>query len=185
MDNEQKNPVPGGQVTGDDKADLASIIREAIKETVGDQKDAKTEAKQPEPLTLKIGGEDRQFQSLEELQAAINSTLETYQAAYRELAGSVKKPPEPSPQQGQKAFDRDTFIAKMNENPVDGLRYALSYAIFDGEVDNPAVAIKAGVQKAFNLEQQLAAYQFRQQHPEIAEMDEILSELKPLIGEVA
>lgn len=127
-----------------------------------------------QPIKINIGGQEREFQSVEELNAALNATFQQYNTALaqaqqktseglpgKEVTGR-EKPEEPK-------VDLKEFIQKLERNPIEAFDY-IDQARFGV---NPRellyeMAEKIQTQNQALLEQQMSmsAYQFRESHPE-------------------
>jgi hypothetical protein len=152
-------------------ADTRSVEQQIIDAAAAQ---AGTQAAQPEAtVTLKIGGQDRAFKTVEELQAAL-SEYEAIQARQREelLAQAAQRPGQQvTAQQMNEApkVDLNEFIAKMQKNPAEAM--ALVEKARYG-VDNLPAALNAMALKQQQLEAQMAVREFNMQHPEFLGTDQ-------------
>lgn len=164
--------VPNNAVTGNEDAEFQNFLRQAIQEEIqkshqpagaDNQNFQPQQAVTPQPIALDINGQRLQFANPEELSRSIQGMVNEFN---QRLSA---QPQAPAPQNNQVSgqdepqFDLNRFVEKMTTNPVDAFNYVDEYR-FKGQ--NPyEKAIKAA-DDVETIKKSLAAYQFRDAHPE-------------------
>lgn len=139
------------------------------------------EPAKPSEFKLNIGGQERTFASQEDVSQYVNDMLEAQRRAAAEAiqnlpgqrvtAGQQTTEPVPIP-------DLDEFAKRLKENPAEAFNYVDKFRY---GVDNPAQILREIWQKQQVQEQTLAAYQFRDDHPEFVRTPENAQTLMQLV----
>lgn len=118
-----------------------------------------------EGFKMNVGGQEYNFKSVEEMQNFVNSTLQTAQQVVtqaqqlpgtRMTAEDALKRDIPKP-------DLKEFARRLDENPADAFNYIDKFRF---GVENVPALIQSMAQQQMAMAQTMAAYQFRDQHPE-------------------
>lgn len=155
---------------------LAKLIQDEVDQT---KKTETQETGSPGPIKVRVGNNVYTFNNPDELSAAINQTIETYNAHIAELQkaaataaeqakqgaetkgpGSYVAEDEPPP------FSKEKYVELLRNDPVAAQDYLDSYRLFGGYIEKPSVVIGNILAKVAQQERILAAYQFREAHPE-------------------
>ncbi len=162
---------------------IRNAVQEILSET-GDNKNKPAETP-AEALTLNIGGQLYKFDSVEARDKALTETF----TKFREELTKVAAPP---PSQGSEvtgkeseAFDQNTYIDLMSKNALDAQKYALNHALFDGKAQDAVAELRQNLAEVNNTRQALAAYQFKDLHPEVSftpENTQVLDGLRKQLG---
>lgn len=118
----------------------------------------------PQPIKMKIGDQDIEFKDLNDVQEKFNETIKLAQAYIRDTASpSTKAGPQATVKgDDSEGFNFDKFSALMGDQKVEeGFQYVLDH--------NPAFKEIRQTAQAANAK--LAAYEFRDSHPELARLD--------------
>lgn len=174
------NQVQGAQVTGDQSADpFEALVREEIakqlaaRQETGQKSDGKDgQSSQPAgPININLGGQTYTFQNVEQLNAALNQMVDAYQQELAKLqeAGRVsgRVAGEQVTGDAPPPFDMKKYAELMAQNPIEAQDYLDSYRFFGGTVSKPSEYIRERLAAADRAEKVLAAYQFRNLHPEL------------------
>jgi hypothetical protein len=119
-----------------------------------------------QPIVIKLkDGTEHTYTSQEELNNALNNTFDAFHNKINELSRGGVPDAAPAPTD-KPQFDGEKFVGLMNEDPTKAFDYVDSFRYFDGEVENPSDAIKDMMTRQASTERVLAAYQFKDAHPE-------------------
>lgn len=127
------------------------------------------------PIRVNIGGQEYVFNSQEELSTALTRTLEAYNAKMAELAKAAEQAKQAAPQESRgsyveedrpKPFSQERYIELLRTDPIQAQEYLDSYRYFNGEVEKPSQLITAALARVAQQDRIIAAYQFRDNHPE-------------------
>lgn len=133
-----------------------------------------------EGFKMNVGGQEYNFKSTEEMQNFVNSTLQTaqQQIAYatqnpgtRVTADDMARREIPKP-------DLKEFAKKLDENPADAFNYIDKFRF---GTENVAGVLNTLVQQQLAQGQMLAAYQFREMHPEYQRTPENVDALQKVM----
>lgn len=162
-------PVPN--TSGNDKEDIQALIQTALKEHLASQNQGNDprqllqEPPTPQPIKMNINGVEKEFRNTEELQAAIQQTVDWYNS---QLHGNQQRPaPQEVPQTKEDGFSKEKFAKLIEDDVLEGIRYANRYALFDGKVEDPGKILQATVAQNAQIQTELAAYKFRDSNPEM------------------
>lgn len=129
------------------------------------EKDGKTIVA-PQKFSVNIDGAKYEFDTQEQLDAALTQLTRTFRSQLEEKS----KPVEPksgayvSGKETEPEFVQDKYITMMHDSIPEAQKYALDH-IFG--IPNAVEHIKASLQKSAALESTVAVYQFRERHPEV------------------
>lgn len=158
----------GQHVSGDE---FDNLLRTVVQEEVAKvgQPQGQAQQTQPEPLKLTIGGQEYTFENQAALSAALNQTFAGYSQQMAQLQSQIQE----TQTQGQHVqsddepkFDMKQYIEMMEKDPIKAANYVDSHRYFNGRVENPAEVIRNGLLEAQELKRVVAAYQFKDAHPE-------------------
>jgi hypothetical protein len=112
----------------------------------------------PQPIQLSVDGQQYQFASQAELEQTLPNTFQQVRSKINDLEGAA-----PTQEQPQQTFDNKLFMEKMGTDPVAAMDYMDSFRKTekDAEIENLQ-------QRVQQQDYTMAAYQFKEQHPEFA-----------------
>ena len=113
-------------------------------------------------VTLMVDGQPYTFQNAEEASAAVQETLNQQRAANQAQPAATPDTPKPD---DKPAFDQNQYVSLMGSDPVGAANYIDQFR--DNAVEGDMQALKDKVQ---TTDRMLAAYQFKDSHPEFAFM---------------
>lgn len=165
------SPTPGQQVTGNEADEFQAFVRQAIQEEIakGTQPGTQVQATPtPQPISVNLNGQTFQFQNQEELNRALTNTFSAYNTELANLRNSqvADRGAEVTGTEEAPKFSMDTFVQKMQANPVEAFDYVdqIRYGF-----DNPVEAVKSAItarSELADLQRVMAVYQFKDAHPE-------------------
>lgn len=163
----------GTEITGNDAQDLEVLVRKAVEEAYA--KTNKPEsiindpAHKPEPIKVKIFGDEVSFDNPEAMAKAVETAiLRTRESTLAEAAAArgQEQQQQQVPGTTKNSFDKDKFAELIADDTLKGLNYALSHLMFNGQVEDAAGAIRSRFNDLDTQKQVLAAYQFREMFPQ-------------------
>ena len=132
-------------------------------------KPGQAEQVKPEPLKINVGGQEYNFENQEKLSQALNQMVQGYSNQMAQLQAQLEAVPQPGQQvQGEDTpqFDMKQYVQMMEKDPLKAAEYVDSHRYFNGKVENPSTVIRESLIKSAELERVVAAYQFKDAHPE-------------------
>lgn len=157
-----------------DTSDVNNYVRELVRQNAVDlgivpqNQNNQQVAPQQGPgqgINVNIGGQSYQFANEAELSRALEQTFGGYQSKIEELQGSNQEIPQQQ-QQPEEGFDKQRYAELMGTDPIEAQNYLDSHRLFNGNIQNPHEVLKDLVIKVDQQDAVLAAYQFRDSHPE-------------------
>lgn len=119
-----------------------------------------------EGFKMNVGGQEYNFKSVEEMQNFVASTIQTAQQTVAQvqaaLPGSRMTADDAAKREVPKP-DLKEFARRLDENPADAFNYIDKFRF---GTENVPQLIQSMAQQQMAMSQTLAAYQFRDQHPE-------------------
>lgn len=156
----------GTHLTGEEDQSIDELVRRKIAEQQQKQQQAGADG----PIEIDLFGKKYKFENQAQLSAAINNLVTAYQQelqakreaeAREQVAGQHLEADEPPP------FDPKTFADLMIRDPIKAMDYLDSYRFFGGREERPAEVIRQHLGQLQSLQATLAAYQFKEAHPEV------------------
>lgn len=151
----------------DPSEDFEKFVREEAQKALAEQlkgtnPNPPTTPSAPEPLKVKIAGQEFTFKDTDELSSAMEKTL---MQARQELEAARTPKPEPVGVKGDDAPDwsTDSFIEKFTKDPRQALEYALQDML---GVEKPIDFLKEKAAETEMIKRTISAEQFKQKHPE-------------------
>lgn len=147
-------------------------LNELVRQELEKQNQNKEGAEKP--LKLNIGQQEYTFKDTSELSTQLTAVLGNYQqqlaAMQQQLQngqpGSYVTDDETPAQTPAPKLDMKKYIEYLENDPVKAAEYVDSYRYFDGRVENPSEIIRERLARSAENERILAAYQFKDSHPE-------------------
>jgi hypothetical protein len=134
-------------------------VAAAVQPIVQQQVPAQQQPAPQGPLQLSVAGQQYQFQNQADLEATLANTFQQFQAKIAELEGGQGAPAPQGDQASQ--FDQKKFMDTMSTDPIAALEYADKFR--KNEQQEQFNALQERVQ---SQDYALAAYQFKEEHPE-------------------
>lgn len=157
----------------DPNVDVEKYIQETISSELAKSQAALTNQQvTPEPLSIKIGQQEFKYNTPQELEASVNQFVGAAASELAKLQTQVQTQQQTNVQgslvSGDEApsWSDEAFIKKMQESPKEGMLYALNQLLLDGKSDNAAEDIKSQLRDVELTKRSIAAYQFKEAHPE-------------------
>lgn len=178
------------QLTGVERTDVDTRLLEDIKQLVSGGAQPGAQPAAPGPLKLKLPNAEGNlveytFENVEQLNAGLIQTLNNFKSTLAEVSAQAAAAPppvaEPDPAKG---FSKEKFLEIAGEDPRAGINYILSHGAFDGKTDDAFGQIKRQAEDLAAIKQQLAVFQFREQHPEVGgpQHAQLLDKIREEIG---
>jgi hypothetical protein len=140
--------------------EVAGAIQQNQGPVLNPTRPAQTPHQQPEPIRLTVEGQQYEFANQADLEATLSSTFQQFRGKIEELSQDKA---EPQQQQQTEQFDQKQFMDTMAKDPVAAMDYLDKFRNAESE------------QKVDQLQQQvaqqnytLAAYEFKERHPEFS-----------------
>lgn len=174
---------------------IAQTAQEEVRKVL--QKDhpelfAKDES-EPDPLVLNINGNELKFKDKAQLEAALSQTFQTFnkEIADRDArigsAGQHREGSAVTGKESDSGFSQEEYIALMGKDILKANDYLLNHQIFGGRVVGSAsVALRQKLGEIEKTNATLAAYQFKESHPEFpmnAEATNIIEGIRRELGQ--
>ena len=149
-----------------------------INEVSSDQSTTQASGQQAQPgaqgpLRVNVSGQEYVFNSPEELSAALSQTIEAYNRRIADLqAAAQSQKDQATTEKGSYAtgdeprFSQERYIELLRKDPIEAQEYLDSFRFFGGRVERPSELITAALSRIAAQDRVLAAYQFRDAHPE-------------------
>jgi hypothetical protein len=162
-------------------ADLVAAEVQKQLKTLGIVDD--TEQKKVEPLKINLAGQDYSFNSVEEMQAALNTALSSVAENQAVLLQQLKDANESQQEKTPNApkLDQEKFLEMLTKDPIAAMEYVDEFRYGPTKV-NPA--IQQELQRVQQLEAQLTAYRFINSHPEFENTDANAATLRQIAGKL-
>jgi len=187
------NGLAAQQLTGNDAIDRDRALLEEIR-TLTSNRD-KAEGGQPnpvgpQPIKLKLPNAEGQltdytFENADQLNAALAQTFNNFRQILSESQQPVNpEKPSDNPAERKSGVDLDRFREIATEDPSAGINYLLSQAAFGGSTADAFSTLRQTVDDLRQIKEQLAVFQFREQHPEIGgtEHAQLLDGIRERLG---
>lgn len=157
--------------------DFEQYLRETVQNVIKETQQAQPGAQQTvqaTPLELNIGGQTFNYKDKAELEAALNTFVQKTSQTVAELqqkASTVPQNVDPNAERfvtgdDEPQWDDSQFVKLMTDSPKSGFEYAFNQLFFGGASENPVEDIKRTFQDMEATKRTIAAYQFKENHPE-------------------
>lgn len=154
-------------------ADFNEFVRSVVAEEIQKKNPGQVTQNQSEPLEINVAGQKLAFKDRAELEQALNTFVsqqatntQQLQQQLNELQGA--KPNNQNFVSGTDApsWSDEAFIEKMTKAPKEAMEYAFNQLLFDGKSQDPVNDIKRSFEEMELTKRSIAAYQFKETHPE-------------------
>lgn len=152
--------------------DFDTFLNEKIHEVVKGNQQNNPNTPASEPLEFNIAGQQLKFASKQELETALSTFVsqqasqnQQMQAQLAELQGQQNNQQYVTGEEAPSWSD-ESFIEKMTKAPKEAMEYAFNQLLFDGKSQDPVTDIKSRFEEMELTKRSIAAYQFKEQHPE-------------------
>ncbi len=128
---------------------------------------AKLPPTQTQKFKIDLGSGPIEFNTHEEMQAAVQATLknaEQYVNNAISAVSSATKPPEPAAEPN--AFDKQKFFKSFEEDPVQAFDQLLNHTIFGGALPQAAPVLRETVLKTAEVAQLMVVEKFKAENPD-------------------
>ena len=119
-----------------------------------------------ENIKFNVRGQDYEYQTQQEFEQAMTSTVDSYQGEISRLQTLVDEQaaaPVGEPAANEDVFNKDEYIRRMDEDPLDAANYLDKYRY---GTDNPVELVKNAAEQSGQNQRLLDVNQFKSSHPE-------------------
>lgn len=186
------NALAAQQLTGNDAVDRDRALLEEIRAITSKQQptDGTPNPAGPQPIKLKLPNAEGQlteytFENPDQLNAALVQTFNNFRQTMAEMQQTaIADKPADKPADKKPGVDMDRFKELATEDPAAGINYLLAQAAFGGATSDAFSTLRQTVDDLRTIKEQLAVFQFREQHPEIggSEHAQLLDGIRERLG---
>ena len=168
------NPTNGNEV------DYDQLLTEKVKEVLAAEKGNASGNNQENPYSFSINGQTFNYENKAAFESAMQqfvsktasqlATLQQQVATTQDNRGSFVSG---NDEQDAPQWSDEQYVELFQKSPKLAFEYALNQTVFGGKSDNAVGDLRQAIEDSENVKKAIAAFQFRQTHPEFQGSQEV------------